>query len=59
MRDVTVELKALRLHGMASAWCDLAEQGAALTAWMPLAGWSSTCCRRRPQTVRCVRSSTR
>lgn len=29
MRDVTVELKALRLHGMASAWCDLAEQGAA------------------------------
>jgi len=29
MRDVTVELKALRLHGMASAWCDLAEQGTA------------------------------
>jgi hypothetical protein len=29
MRDMTVELKALRLHGMASAWGDLAEQGAA------------------------------
>jgi DNA replication protein DnaC len=28
MRDVTVELKALRLHGMAGAWCDLEEQGA-------------------------------
>lgn len=29
MRDVTVELKALRLHGMAGAWCDLQEQGTA------------------------------
>lgn len=29
MRDVTVELKALRLHGMAAAWCDLHEQGPA------------------------------
>ena len=29
MRDVTVELKALRLHGMAGAWCDLQEQGPA------------------------------
>ncbi len=29
MRDVTVELKALRLHGVASAWCDLSEQGIA------------------------------
>jgi len=27
-RDVQAELKALRLHGMASAWVDLAEQGA-------------------------------
>ena len=26
MRDVTVELKALRLHGMAGAWADLIEQ---------------------------------
>ncbi len=26
-RDVQAELKALRLHGMASAWSDLAEQG--------------------------------
>ena len=35
MRDVIVELKALRLHGtawhgMAGAWCDLQEQGSAL-----------------------------
>ena len=27
MRDVIVELKHLRLHGMAGAWADLAEQG--------------------------------
>jgi DNA replication protein DnaC len=27
MRDVTVELKQLRLHGMAGAWLDLVEQG--------------------------------
>jgi len=27
MRDLTVELKQLRLHGMAGAWSDLAEQG--------------------------------
>jgi DNA replication protein DnaC len=27
MRDVTAELKALRLHGMAGAWTDLAAQG--------------------------------
>ena len=27
MRDVTSELKALRLHGMAGAWVDLVEQG--------------------------------
>jgi len=28
MRDLGVELKQLRLHGMASAWADLIEQGA-------------------------------
>ena len=27
MRDVTAELKALRLHGMAGAWADLVAQG--------------------------------
>ena len=27
MRDVTAELKALRLHGMAGAWTDLVAQG--------------------------------
>ncbi len=37
MRDVTVELKGLRLHGMASAWTDLMAQETATTAsskWM-------------------------
>jgi DNA replication protein DnaC len=29
MRDVAIELKALRLHGMAGAWYDLQEQGPA------------------------------
>lgn len=32
MRDVTTELKELRLHGMASAWADLTEQGETSTA---------------------------
>ncbi|WP_412179442.1 hypothetical protein [Variovorax paradoxus] len=40
MRDVTVELKALRLHGMASAWCDLQEQG-------PASGLEASRCARR------------
>jgi len=31
MRDVTSELKALRLHGMASAWTDLMAQGTTST----------------------------
>ena len=32
MRDVTAELKELRLHGMASAWTDLLSQGESSTA---------------------------
>ena len=32
MRDVTIELKGLRLHGMASAWTDLMEQETTTTA---------------------------
>jgi DNA replication protein DnaC len=32
MRDVTAELKEPRLHGMASAWTDLAEQGESAVA---------------------------
>jgi hypothetical protein len=36
-RDVTVELKALRLHGMAGAWADLVEQGTN-AGWTPRAG---------------------
>ena len=37
MRDVTTELKELRLHGMASAWADLMDQGetsAASSKWL-------------------------
>ena len=29
MRDITLELKQLRLHGMVAAWADLVEQGSA------------------------------
>ena len=32
MRDLLAELKALRLHGMASAWADLVAQGTSATA---------------------------
>jgi len=32
MRDVTTELKELRLHGMAGAWTDLMDQGETATA---------------------------
>jgi len=31
MRDLATELKVLRLHGMAAAWAELAERGAAET----------------------------
>jgi DNA replication protein DnaC len=37
MRDVTTDLKALRLHGMAGAWSDLVEQGA--SAGLDSARW--------------------
>jgi DNA replication protein DnaC len=32
MRDITAELKDLRLHGMVSAWTDLLEQGESMVA---------------------------
>ena len=32
MRDITAELKELRLHGMVSAWTDLMAQGETSTA---------------------------
>ena len=37
MRDVMVELKQLRLHGMAAAWADLVEQGS--SAGLDSARW--------------------
>ncbi|OYY32375.1 MAG: hypothetical protein B7Y28_22155 [Polaromonas sp. 16-63-31] len=61
--DVLIELKALRLHGMAGAWADLVEQGggagAIALASSPRAGSSNTCYRPRPRTARCARSATR
>ena len=38
MRDITGELKTLRLHGMHDAWEDLVEQGtlASLECWTAL-----------------------
>ena len=38
-RDVTVELKALRLHGMAGAWADLVEQGGSARRWIESSRW--------------------
>ncbi len=32
MRDITTELKVLRLHGMVSAWADLIDQGTTSTS---------------------------
>ena len=32
MRDIIAELKALRLHGMASAWAELMAQGESSTS---------------------------
>ena len=37
MRDVMLELKQLRLHGMAGAWADLVEQGS--SAGLDSARW--------------------
>ena len=39
MRDVMVELKQLRLHGMAGAWGDLVEQGAGGGAGLDSSRW--------------------
>ena len=41
MRDVTVELKGLRLHGMAGAWVDLAEQGMVLALAKERQAWTA------------------
>ncbi len=48
MRDVTVQLQALCLHGMAGAWCDLQEQGRA--SGLDASRWlAKHCCRPRPR----------
>jgi hypothetical protein len=59
-RDVTVELKALRLHGMAGAWADLVEQGPGLsqgTAGIDASRWLIEHLLHRPRalTARCAR----
>jgi hypothetical protein len=58
MRDVMVELKQLRLHGMAGAW-GIWSSKAAVAGWTARAGCSSTCCRPRAPTGPCARSATR
>lgn len=53
MRDVTAELKALRLHGMASAWTDLMAQGTSSTT---SSKWLIEHLLREEQTDRAMRS---
>ena len=54
MRDVTVELKQLRLHGMAGAWADLVEQGR--SAGLDSARWLIEHLLQAEQTDRAMRS---
>ncbi len=53
MRDVTAEFKELRLHGMASAWDDLAESG---TPSKESSGWLIKHLLEAEQTDRAMRS---
>jgi hypothetical protein len=49
MRDLIVELKQLRLHGMAAGWAELLEQGnveVAVRHVSPSAARNAACCRR-------------
>ena len=58
MRELAVELKQLRMHGMAGAWADLVEQGGGGGGGQTLdsSRWrSNTCCRPRQRTARCAR----
>jgi hypothetical protein len=57
MRDVTAELKALRLHGMTGAYSDLVEQGA--SAGPDSARWLTEHRKPEARTARCAASSTR
>jgi hypothetical protein len=54
MRDVMVELKQLRLHGMAGAWGDLVEQGS--SAGLDSARWLIEHLLRAEGTDRAMRS---
>jgi DNA replication protein DnaC len=54
MRDVPAELKALRLHGMASAWGELAEQGA--TSELGASSWLMEHLLSAEGAERCIRS---
>ena len=58
MRDVDSELKALRLHGMASAWADLVAQGT-LSSLESSRWLIEHRCRPRPPIASCARSATR
>jgi DNA replication protein DnaC len=54
MREVMGDLKQLRLHGMAGAWADLAEQGA--SAGLDSARWLVEHLLQAEMTDRCMRS---
>ena len=46
-RDISAELKGLRLHGMSQAWDEVSAQegGAHMWACKRANGWSAICCK--------------
>ncbi len=60
MREVSTELKALRLHGMVQAWNELAPSPARIRVWRGHAGLIEYLLQaRRQQIALCARSITR
>ena len=53
MRELAVELKQLRMHGMAGAWADLVEQGG--SAAIESSRWLLEHLGPRPPTGQCAR----
>ena len=58
-RDIQLELKALRLNGMAAAWAELTAQGGDST--LDASRWliEHLCCRQKMLTGSCARLRTR
>ena len=56
MRELAVELKQLRMHGMAGAWAELVEQGGGGGAAIESSRWLlEHLPQARPPTARCAR----